>query len=97
MKPYKLKHVPTGLYYQPIKHRGSNLSKLGKIYQTKTNLLNLGYYSDGSPRKILTVFAHANNLVHKQTKELLHWEKSISCNEVKEDTKVSDWIKEEIG
>lgn len=55
VKPYKLKHIPTGLYYQPLKYRGSNFSKLGKIYQTKTNILNLGYYSDGSPRKILSI------------------------------------------
>ena len=40
MKPYKLKHVPTGLYYQPHKHRGSNLSQKGKIYQSATHWLS---------------------------------------------------------
>ena len=73
MKPYKLKHKPTGLYYQPIKHRGSNFSKLGKIYQTKTNILNLGYYSDGAPREILSIYAHPDTRVYKQTKDIFHW------------------------
>ncbi len=37
---YKLKHIPTGLYYQPHKHRGSNLSKTGKVYCGKTHGLS---------------------------------------------------------
>ena len=36
---YKLRHKPTGLFYQPVKGRWSrdksNLSKRGKIYETK--------------------------------------------------------------
>lgn len=42
MDLYKLKHIPTGLYYQPVKGsygNGTNLSKRGKIYQTKANAL----------------------------------------------------------
>ncbi len=35
---YKLKHIPTGLYYQPVKGRWAedktNLSTRGKIYTT---------------------------------------------------------------
>ena len=31
MKAYKLKHIPTGLYYTPSKSNG-NLSKRGKVY-----------------------------------------------------------------
>lgn len=96
MKPYKLKHKPTGLYYQPIKHRGSNFSKMGKIYQTKTNILNLGYYSDGSPRKTIYIFAHSDNIVFKQTKDILIWEKSVGYNQYKTNTLVSDWEIEEI-
>lgn len=38
---YKLKHKPTGLYYQPVRGRWSgqktNLSKKGKIYQSSQN------------------------------------------------------------
>lgn len=36
---YKLKHIPTGLYYKPLNGTSSNLSKRGKIYQTKINAL----------------------------------------------------------
>lgn len=36
---YKLRHKPTGLFYQPLKGRWhkdkSNLSKRGKLYETK--------------------------------------------------------------
>ena len=38
MKVYKLRHKPTGLFYQPVKGRWakekSNLSKRGKLYET---------------------------------------------------------------
>lgn len=43
MVPYKVKHVPTGLYYQPHKHRGSNISTRGKIYQTGTHGLSSAF------------------------------------------------------
>ena len=46
MKPYKLKHTPTGLYWQPITNRGSHFSKRGKIYQTKTNMLTPSCFAD---------------------------------------------------
>lgn len=43
MELYKLKHKPTGLYYQPVRGRWigekTNLSKKGKIYQNKQNAL----------------------------------------------------------
>ena len=42
MELYRLKHKPTGLYYQPVRGKYdnvTNLSKRGKIYQTKANAL----------------------------------------------------------
>lgn len=39
MKPYRIKHKPTGLYYQPTVN-GNNLSLTGKVYLTKNNVLN---------------------------------------------------------
>lgn len=45
MNPYRVKHIPTGLYYKPGE---TNLSKNGKIYQTGANILNYtGYDKDG--------------------------------------------------
>lgn len=45
MNPYRIKHKPTGLYYQPI-NNGNNLSKHGKVYLTKTNPLSQDYSKD---------------------------------------------------
>ena len=39
MKPYRVKHKVSGLYYQPTCN-GNNLSKKGKVYLTKNNVLN---------------------------------------------------------
>lgn len=42
MKVYRLKHKPTGLYYQPVRGKygnQTNLSKRGKVYQTTQNAL----------------------------------------------------------
>ena len=39
MKPYRIKHKASGLYYQPMSNE-NNLSKTGKVYLTKNNVLN---------------------------------------------------------
>ena len=39
MKPYRVKHKASGLYYQPTCN-GNSLSKKGKVYLTKNNVLN---------------------------------------------------------
>lgn len=39
MQPYRIKHKASGLYYQPTVN-GNNLSKTGKVYLTKNNVLN---------------------------------------------------------
>lgn len=44
IKPYRIKHKPTGLYYYPGSGR-TNLTFRGKIYKTKQNVLD--YYWDG--------------------------------------------------
>ena len=53
VKPYRIKHEASGLYYQPaINH--SNLSKKGKVYMTNNSplMLNDSYdYIDISVRK----------------------------------------------
>lgn len=41
MKPYRLKHIPTGLYFQPT-NNWNNLGKKGKIYTGNSNGLT-GY------------------------------------------------------
>jgi hypothetical protein len=94
MKPYKLKHLPTGLYYQPHKHRGSHLSKKGKIYQTKINGL-----SDAIKykRKTFRIACADNSQVYNSTKNILKWEKSSwSYRQQVAETQVSDWVVEEL-
>lgn len=39
MKPYRIKHKASGLYYKPS-GSGNNLSKTGKVYLTARNPLN---------------------------------------------------------
>lgn len=45
MKAYRIKHIPTGLYYQPARG-GSNLSEKGKVYLTNANGLSYNKVSD---------------------------------------------------
>lgn len=92
MKPYKMKHIPTGLYFQPHQHRGSHLSKKGKIYQTKSNGIHSGNYG----RKTFTVWCEKNSQIHKLTIEKLDWEESSQWNQLKAETNFNDWVVEEI-
>lgn len=89
-KYYKMKHVPTGLYFQPHKHGGSHLSKKGKIYQTKSNSIETGNYG----YLTFTVCCEIGSQIHKITKDILSWEKGWSYNQLKAQTNFSDWVRE---
>lgn len=100
MKPYRLKHVPTGLYYQPHRSGGSHLSKKGKIYQTSIHGLSSAFrYKEKYPDrdKFLVVYAEENSQVYKQTWRILQW---TSCrwrqNQIQAPTLLSDWVIEEL-
>lgn len=45
MKPYRIKHISTGLYFSPGTKKG--LTKQGKVYSSKNNALT--YYKDFIP------------------------------------------------
>lgn len=91
---YRLKHIPTGLYYQPHKHRGSNLSKRGKVYQTATHGLS---ETMRSKKTVFFVYCEKDSVVHRQTKDILNYtECRWSYNQMMAETLVSDWIVEEI-
>ncbi len=68
MKPYRLKHKPSGLYYQPSKG-GNNLSTKGKVYLTNVNGLS-------SQRDPMYISVMKDSIAHKKTKDILPWEKS---------------------
>lgn len=87
---YRIKHIPTGLYYQP-KQSSGNLSKIGKIYGT------LGYAKNsvGSSKKV-TISVKINSAVYKQTKDLIKYTKSTwSYNEMYYNSDISEWEFEE--
>lgn len=45
IKPYRIKHKPTGLYYKPST-RGTNLSKEGKVYISHGNFLTYSKWDE---------------------------------------------------
>lgn len=87
---YRIKHIPTGLYYQP-KQSSGNLSKIGKIYRT------LGYAKNsvGSSKKV-TISVKINSAVYKQTKDLIKYTKSTwGYNEMYYHSDITEWEFEE--
>lgn len=101
MKPYRLKHVPTGLYYQPHKHRGSNLSEKGKIYQSSTHGLSStarkAFRENSLETALFTVQCEKNSKVHKKTLNIISWKDCrFSHNQVIGETFLKDWTMEEI-
>lgn len=69
IKPYKIRHIPTGLYYQPNKS-GNNLSPRGKVYLTETNPCNRGVCS------FIRLSIKDNSIVYRQTKDIIPWQKA---------------------
>lgn len=65
MKPYRIKHIPTGLYYKP---GVSNLSKTGKVYQTANNILT--YVCRG----VVPVEVRKGSKIYEATKDKIQWE-----------------------
>lgn len=65
MKPYRIKHIPTGLYYKPGE---VNLSKTGKVYQTANNILT--YVCRGA----VPVEVRKGSKIHEATKDKIRWE-----------------------
>ncbi len=105
MRPYKLKHIPTGLYFQPHKHGGSHLSKAGKIYQNNTHGLSSAIKHSiylKNPDYSFTVLCQYDSHVYKLTKNILNWSDPKKANygvpfgQIRAETKLTDWIKEEI-
>jgi hypothetical protein len=91
---YRVKHVPTGLYYKPCGHRASHLSKTGKVYHTNVNGVN-GEKNGGM--KMMRIFCEKNSQIHKNTKDKLDWKDcSYSYNRMYTDTPFEDWTIENI-
>lgn len=63
MRPYRIKHIPTGLYYKPSTR--NNLSKNGKIYNTNNCVLA---YHKNDP--FITIAIMQNTTLDKQCGKL---------------------------
>ena len=88
MKPYRIKHIPTGLYYKPGE---VNLSKNGKVYTAEVNVFSY------STRGYIPVSARANSKLHTSTKGVIQWEKTAYYpSRVSAKIPVEQFIKEEI-
>ena len=70
MKPYRIKHVPTELYYKPGE---VNLTKNGKVYTTGVNAFS--YFTHG----YVPVRARAGSRLHLSTKDKIMWETVKYC------------------
>ena len=67
MKPYRIKHIPTGLYYQPVKS-GNNLGERGKVYLTNASPLSM-HDDDYS----IWLQLRKDSLAYKKTANLVAW------------------------
>lgn len=77
MKPYRVKHIPTGLYYKPVGSTYNNLSKSGKIYWTKSNVLNTDIY-ERNGKRCIGIHIATDSPIHKRTQNIINWEKSYN-------------------
>jgi hypothetical protein len=98
--PYRLKHIPTGLYYQPTSNL-SNLSFKGKIYQTNVNGISekINYNKRFPDKDEFRVDVKIGSRVYSHlTKNCTVILTPSTSNNyiVYLTTKLSEWVKEEI-
>lgn len=91
---YRLKHKPTGLYYQPHSQSGSDLGIRGKVYQTGRHGLSEAFKH---PESIFKIYIKKDSSIYKKTKDILEYKDNRYDNsEVVEITCTSDWEIENI-
>ena len=79
-------------FYQPHKHRGSHLSKAGKVYHINVN----GVESD-SKGEFFYVRCQKESRVYKSTKDILNWQDvKYNYRELEASTYKKDWVREYI-
>lgn len=67
MNLYRIKHIKSGLYYQPTTKSGNNLGHTGKVYMTKTNGLSTAI--DGK----ICIAIKKDSRAYKLTKDMIDW------------------------
>lgn len=97
---YRLKHIPTGLYYRPRTQYTSNLSKNGKVYSGGTHGLS-SFFKEAKEDEnvIFFVEAYKTNRIIKETLGILEWTiiNNRISSKIRAKTLVKDWIVEELS
>lgn len=84
MEAFKIKHIPTGLFWQPHKHGGSTLSKTGKIYGKKS-------FAESAFKSVHVQVAE-NSVVHRATKDILDYNRiNWSYKQLRAASSKTDW------
>lgn len=94
MKPYRLKHIPTGLYYRPW-NGISNIHDKGKVYFNSQNGLGLPNGVNSSFRFYIRI---TDGALFKKYSKLFNqeFEKGFAHKEFKLQTTIKDWEIEEL-
>lgn len=96
MKTFKLRHIPSGLFYQPHKHGGSNLSKKGKIYQNDNHGLRDEFrkLEQGVENVTIQIRVSKNSAVYEVIKDMYEFEKErYSYNGLQTSVAAEEWEK----
>jgi hypothetical protein len=84
MEAYKIKHKPTGMFWQPHKYRGNTLSKTGKIYGKES-------YAK-SALKSAYVQVDKDSVVYRKTKDIISYQEcKHTYNQLIAPGSQSDW------
>ena len=87
MRPYRIKHVPTGLYYKPGE---VNLSKNGKAYPTGLSALSVY-------KVFIPVNVRKDSKIHKSTEDKIAWKPAYHSSWfVSASIPIEQFVKEEI-
>lgn len=71
MRPYRIKHIPTGLYYKP---GDISLSQTGKVYLSNSNILT---YATGDE---ICISCRRGSRLQKATRDKIKWVESKFSN-----------------
>jgi hypothetical protein len=92
---YRIKHIPTGLFYKPIAGTQTNLSKHGKIYATEGHAKS----SYGSSKSI-RIYAKEGSVLYRNICEKVDFQKSYNYSDYNKkmhcDAPISEWIIEKV-
>jgi hypothetical protein len=92
--PFRLKHVPTGMYYQPHRHRGNNISITGKIYHKEVHANSVKNMERGGG---ITIWVMKRSKICRDTESILvYFESRIVSGEACALTRLDDWQVEEM-